>query len=307
MNPVFSFYSDDDFGRVLRFIKAASAQASYPYEAVRFQFSRALHPHMGGAGFAGYFSQTCGIWEDAGGIAALSMTEGDSRRGEAFFLFRSLDERTPELARRVFTFAERFASKVSADRKSNALTVMIPEEDALLARIAAGRGYEMTDGVERVMIKEYGDGPLEVALPEGFVIRDARAVPPSATALAHAHAFRYDQPDDGVARGFAAIRAMPDYRPELDLVLFDGEGQPCGLANHWVDEASRTATLEPLGVAWWYRGMGLGRALIHEGVNRTRALGCARMIGGDQPFYEALGFAPQPGRDAHAWRLSKAQ
>jgi predicted N-acetyltransferase YhbS len=84
---------------------------------------------------------------------------------------------------------------------------------------------------------------------------------------------------------------MPDYKPELDLVLFDGEGQPAGLANFWVSENSKAAYVEPMGIAWWYQRMGLGKALIAEGINRTRLYNCDKMlVGNDQPFYRNIGF-----------------
>ena len=97
------------------------------------------------------------------------------------------------------------------------------------------------------------------------------------------------------------MRTMPDYRPELDLILLDSEGQPAGLANFWISEKSRTAVLEPMGTVWWYRRMGLGKALITEGINRTRAYGCYQLIGGDQPFYWNLGFEAQKEHYFWSW------
>ncbi len=305
MGPEFSFYTKADFGRVLRFMHEIPDQDGLPYEAVRFQFCMGLHIDFVEGGLKGGFERTCGLWSDEDGIAALAMTEGGTRWGETFFLFRAQRDETPELMRRMCEFAERFTSKVSEDRKSNAYKLCVPQGDDALASFVAERGYQRTKDRERLMVKTYSQAAGPAALPEGFIIRDARTTSPFFSALAHNHAFRYYQANDGGEKGFEAIRTMPGYRPQLDLVLFDPEGQPAGLANFWVNEKTRTATLEPLGVVWWYRKMGLGKALINEGIARTRRLGCERMIGGDQPFYWALGF--EAVRENYFWAWSSQE
>jgi len=206
-----------------------------------------------------------------------------------------------ELFKRMCDFAEHFTSKVSDDRKTNHYKLCVPKDDMALSSFLAERGYKKTDGRYRVMIKSYPTKPETVILPDGFTIRDARTVPPFYTALAHNHSFRYNQYNDGCEKGFAKIRTMPDYRPDLDLLLFDPEGQPAGLANFWISERSKTAYLEPLGTVWWYRRMGLGKALITEGINRTRTCGCTQLIGGDQQFYWDLGFEPKREHFFWAW------
>jgi len=301
MKPSFSFYSPADFGRVHRFL-SERADLLLPYDPVRFQFCLGLHPDLVSGGACGGFERTCGLWEDEAGLASLALTEGGTRWGETFFAFRSDQDKTPDLLGRMADFAERFTSRVADDRKSNAYALCVPEDDAVLAAFVARRGYQSTQRRERVLIKPYPAQPERAGLPEGFVIRDARTASPFLTALAHSHAFRYNQDDDGGGKGFAAIRRMPGYRPELDLILLDPEGQPAGLANFWVREGCSTASVEPLGVVWWYRRRGLGRALITEGINRTRALGCARLIGGDQPFYWDLGF--ESVRESRFWAWS---
>ena len=310
MNPIFSFYTPADFGRVHQFLKSAekSAEAdndhAHPaYDRVRFQFCLGLHPDFVDA--QGGFERTCGVWQDASGIVSLALTEGGVRWEETFFAFRSEKDKTTDLLGRMCDFAERFTSKVADGRQSNSYKLCVGEDDSALACFVAARGYQKTDGRQRVLIKTCPAEPEEAALPEGFTIRDARTVSPFYTALAHNHSFRYNQEGSGGEKGFAKIRTMPDYRPELDLVLFDPEGQPAGLANFWVGEQSETASLEPMGTVWWYRRMGLGKALIAEGIKRTRAYGCTRLIGGDQPFYWALGF--EPHKEYHFWSWSSSE
>ncbi len=293
MKPTFSFYTSADFGRVYQFLRRCESNDCLPYERVRFQFCLGLHIDFIENGLQGGFERTCGLWEDQSGIVSLVLTEGSSRWEETFFVFRSADDQTEELMSRMCDFAERFTSKISDDRTSNRYSLCVSGDDTVLSDFICKRGYKKTDHRQRLMIKKYASEPEKVVLPEGFTIKDARTISPFYTALAHNHSFRYYQDNDGCEKGFAKIRTMPDYRPDLDLVLFDPEGQPAGLANFWISEKSRTAILEPLGTVWWYRRMGLGKALITEGINRTREYGCTQLIGGDQPFYWESGFASQ--------------
>jgi len=291
--PVFSFYTPADFGRVYHFLRSKESNDFIPYERVRFQFALGLHIDFVDNGIQGGFERTCGIWEDESGIVSLVLTEGGSLWEETFFAFRSEDVKTNELLGRMCDFAERFTSKVSDDRQTNNYKLCVPKNDATLSAFLQERGYLKTSDVSRVMVKSYPPEPEKVILPDGFTIKDARTTPPFYSALAHNKSFRYNQNNDGCEKGFAKIRTMPDYHPDLDLILFDSEGQPAGLANFWISDKSKTAYLEPLGTVWWYRKMGLGKALVTEGINRTRTYGCTQIIGGDQPFYRDLGFEPK--------------
>ncbi|ULQ61005.1 hypothetical protein K7I13_07060 [Brucepastera parasyntrophica] len=299
--PAFSFYTSADFGRIYQFLRNKEQNDYLPYERVRFQFCLSLHIPFVDNGLEGGFERTCGLWEDQSGIVSLVLTEGATRWGEAFFLFRSDDVKTDDLIGRMCDFAEHFASKVSDDHKSNNYKLCVPKDDLILSAFLSKRGYKKTDDRSRIMIKSYPAEPETPVLPDGFTIRDARTVSPFYTALAHNHSFRYYQGNDGCEKGFAKLRTMPDYRPDLDLILFDSEGQPAGLANFWVSERSKTAILEPLGTVWWYRRMGLGKALLIEGINRTRKYGCTQIIGGDQPFYWDLGFEPKEEHSFWFW------
>lgn len=291
MNPKFSFYTPNDFGRVYQFLRSAEGNEYLPYDSVRFQFSLGIHIDFVDNGLQRGFERTCGLWEDEQGIVSLALTGGGTLWEKTFFIFRSESNKSNELMRRMCDFAERFTSKVADDGFSNSYSLCVSEDDKTLADFLSVNGYEKTDKHECTMIKTYTKEPEKIILPDGFKIKDARSVSPFYQALAHNHSFRYNQNNDGGERGFAGMRAMPDYRPELDLILFDREEQPAGLANFWVNEKSKLAVLEPMGTVWWYRRMGLGKALITEGINRTRAYGCTGLIvGGDKPFYRSLGF-----------------
>ena len=293
MKPTFSFYTPTDFGRVYHFLRSSPGNDYLPYERVRFQFCLGIHMDFVDYGLHGGFERTCGLWQDNSGIVSLVLTEGGTRWGETFFVFRSENDKSNDLLNRMCNFAERFTSKVADSTKTNSYSLCVSDNDETLINFLTKRNYQKSDSQGQTPIKAYSNEPEKVCLPDGFTIKDARTVSPFYQALAHNHSFRYNQNNDGAEKAFAKMRTMPDYRPELDLILFDSENQPAGLANFWISEKSKTAYLEPLGIVWWYRRMGLGKALITEGINRTREYGCSQLLGGDGAFYTALDFEPK--------------
>ena len=63
--------------------------------------------------------------------------------------------------------------------------------------------------------------------------------------------------------------------------------------------------LEPLGVVWWCRRKGLGRAMIHELANRVmkKYPACKGMLGWDQEFYYDLGFKTETENEIRNWKM----
>ena len=113
--------------------------------------------------------------------------------------------------------------------------------------------------------------------------------------FAHGRAFGYyknDVPDDDDAeRCFRALRNAPDYHPELDLSVVDGNGEIASFAGIWYDDLNKIGILEPVGTIPKYRRMGLAKAVVYEAINKVAAMGAKRIfVGSDQQFYLSLGF-----------------
>jgi hypothetical protein len=157
MKPKFAFYTQADFGRVYHFLKAKESNDLIAYERVRFQFAVGLHIDFIDNGLQNGFERTCGIWEDDLGIVSLVMTEGGTRFGETFFIFRCEEVKTVELLERMCDFAERFTSKVSEDCSSNSYRLCVPKDDAVLCEFISARGYNKTDSLYRILAKSYSD------------------------------------------------------------------------------------------------------------------------------------------------------
>lgn len=87
----------------------------------------------------------------------------------------------------------------------------------------------------------------------------------------------------------------PAYRPDLDLLAVAPDGRPAGFCILWLD--GETGQVEPLGVHADFRRLGLGRALLAEGLRRLHAAGAREVYVETDNYrdaaletYEAAGF-----------------
>jgi mycothiol synthase len=66
---------------------------------------------------------------------------------------------------------------------------------------------------------------------------------------------------------------MPQYRPELDLVVVAPDGALAGFCIGWLDQRRRVGQIEPMGVHSRFQRLGLSQALLQEILRRFQALG----------------------------------
>jgi hypothetical protein len=173
-------------------------------------------------------------------------------------------------------------------------------------KLAQERGYTKAKYTEKVNILPFEEKAFEVKLPNGYTIGDGNSVPPFFSANVHMFSFNYTLPTaNTIKAGFEDLKKMKGYNPDFDLVAVDEEDKPVGLAICWYDEKMPYCELEPLGVVWWCRCNGIGRAMIHELANRImkKYPGCKGMLGGDQQFYYDLGFKTQTENEIWNWKM----
>lgn len=142
-------------------------------------------------------------------------------------------------------------------------------------------GYARQDNVpvdpwSKVWMRRSGHAPIEEApLPAGFQLRPlAGATEVEAYAALHRHAF---ESDSMTATWRARTLQRPEYVPDLDLVIEAPDGRLAAFCVTWFTDhgfdGRAAGQVEPIGVHTEYRGLGLGRAILHEGLRRLQARG----------------------------------
>ena len=301
MNRIFRYYEDKDYLATRELVKASYQWSVPAWSLSRHEFCRGLHPAFVDA--RNSWRHTTGLWEDDGRLAACVISEGNYDGG-AFLLFDSearMHDKT--LLDRMFFHAETHIARFDEASGQRRLDMHIPDQCPVLRDFARQRGYQSDGRTDRQMIMPFPGKPFTVTLPEGYQFQDGSTSPDFFLSNVHAFAFQYGTPyvETG-EQAFYELRRMPAYRPELDLTIVDPEGKPSGIAIIWYDPDLPYCELEPLGVVWWCRRMGLARALIYEAANRVMQLGpCRGMLGGDQAFYTDLGFVHEASDEIWQW------
>ncbi len=284
-------YTPADFLRIRDFLVETYGyfQRSYNWTIERWNFSISLARSMHAISLDAWAAQI-GIWEVGDEIQAVVNAEGEDD-GEAFFQLRH--EHLPAtLLQELFGFCDERMGKAEGDRRR--IRLYVPSGDARLEALAQQYGYARDSWSDHDGVLEVTEA-LPVALPAGYTFADGDAVSAEAKGDAHARAFGYaDDPiyPERAVEGFRLMAQMPDYRADLALHVRAPDGTVAAFATMWHDARNRIGILEPVGTAPEHRKLGLGRAAIHEAINRVRAEGATRVhVGSDQPFYQRLGFA----------------
>ncbi len=291
MKANFRKYKEDDFIRIRDFLKATYKETGMPSNWLidRWNFVRYVSQTMHETFDS--WPDTVGLWEDSrGSIISVVCSEGELR-GEAFFQM-STHELPEELLQAMFEYAE---NNLALNEKGmKRINLRIPENALAIERMALERGYRHSSWNETISAMDLR-GSLSVSLPEGFEIRSGNQLTENAQGIAHAKAFGYID-TDYVKRSplcYAMLKKAPDYRADLDLAVVNKEGEIVSFCTVWYDSVNQIGILEPVGTHSGYRKMGLGRAVIYEGLNRIMAKGATKaFVGSDQEFYSRIGLKP---------------
>ena len=105
------------------------------------------------------------------------------------------------------------------------------------------------------------------------------------------------QPSKVTLEAYRRLRAAPIYRPDLDLVAALPDGAFAAYCICWLDVANQIGEFEPVGTRPAWRGRGMGKAVIVEGLRRLRDAGAHTAIvytprknESAQKLYQSVGF-----------------
>lgn len=180
-------------------------------------------------------------------------------------------------------------------RRSEPLETSCFEGDIEVGALLRARGFESQSAPALYANARSLTDPLpHVSLRDGAVVRspfdddelDRRA-------RLHATVWH---PSKVTPAGYRVTRSAPNYSPELDVVAVLSDQSFAAYCLGWLEPATRTCELEPVGTHPEHRRKLLASACIVEVLGRARALGAERAIVFSTeeglPFYRTLGFEP---------------
>ncbi|MBU0935247.1 MAG: hypothetical protein KKI09_08920 [Spirochaetes bacterium] len=288
-----NYQGPEDFIKIRDFLKDAYYSFGKPlnWGLERWNWGR-FHPCM----FEGdstarkshidHFENAVRIWEQAGQIVALLNTEWREANGEFWV------QRVPSAAvllDEILAEAERYMAN-PADGK---LLLDIYDHDTQLLAAAEKRGYQRPEdcGYWSEIDIEAEQIPL---LPPGFSIHSMAEAESRLDLRCKAQGLGFNHPDPAewsTPEEYALVQTAPDYHAEQDLYVLAPDGQYASVCIVWYDDKNRFGVYEPVCTPPDFRRMGLGRAVIQEGLNRLYRLGARKAyVGSGQDFYSAIGF-----------------
>lgn len=151
------------------------------------------------------------------------------------------------------------------------LTASALESDKHRQALLSERGYERTSHFEPILIRRLDDLPnADGSAP--FALRSVDETELEARVALHAAAW-------APAAGFSLdqyleIRSISEvFDPELDIVAVTPDGTFASYTIAWQDPVSRIGSFEPFGTRPEFRGKGVSRLVIGEGLRRLAARG----------------------------------
>lgn len=233
------------------------------------------------------FSST-GVWESDGAIVALVHFE---HRPGKYFLQVHPD--FVHLKSEMLEYAEAYLS-VPASNERREIAVWVNDFDAGLESIVSERGYHLVEGIKDFWsIFEMRDPCPAIKLPDGFCLQslaDANDLNKLHRVLHRGFDHPGEPPLDGLA-GRKRMQSAPNYRKDLNIVAVAPDGAYASYCGMWQDHANRIAYVEPVCTDPDYRRMGLGTAVVLEGIRRCGAeRATIAVVGSEQPFYMSMGF-----------------
>lgn len=248
------------------------------------------------------FPDTVGLWiDDNGELVGWVVMQTPFWTIDYTYNVESASEIHPHILQWVDERAEAIVDSPSG-RPVWFINVFSEQKERIQDLDAAGFASQADVGENswtKVLMKRSGQAPVEKSvLPNGFIIRPLAGM---------------DEVDDYVNlhREVFESKSMthewrqrtlthPAYIPELDLVVVAPDGRLAGFCICWLNQSTSgetTGQVEPLGIRAEFRKLGLGRALLCEGLSRLQQHGAESMYVEtdnyrDEAFllYESVGY-----------------
>lgn len=146
------------------------------------------------------------------------------------------------------------------------------DDDLARRQLIEAHGFLLDDGDSYTLFQHTLDSLAPApALPNGFTLRPL-AGEQEAAAYSELHRAAFESASM-TPRWRGRTLRMPQYRPELDLVVAAPCGELAAFCVGWFDPERQLAQIEPIGVHPRFRRRGLARVLLLEMLHRFKAHG----------------------------------
>jgi predicted N-acetyltransferase YhbS len=227
-----------------------------------------------------------GIWE--AGRQIVGVVHPEHHMGTAYF---EVDPAHAVLKMDMLEYAEGHLAAMSDGAK--ALSIYINDSDHEFQHSAAKMGYEKSGGYEEMSRRVISDPFPVISLPQGFRLKslaDDNDLQKVHRVLWRGFDHEGEPPEEGVEdRKF--MQSAPNFREDLNIVVEAPDGEFVSYCGMWYEPVHRIAYVEPVATDPEFRGMGLGRAAVLEGVRRCGNEGATvSYVGTAIGFYLSIGF-----------------
>ena len=187
---------------------------------------------------------------------------------------------TPELRgslewEAMHAYAEEKITRLGRDQKKAKIYRMwVSEKDEISCDYFLRAGFHRSKD-EVVYLTRALDEPIPLpALSEGWVVRSVEEEGEAAArAAAQYGAYESKAPFEKYLRRYLSFMRSPVYEPERDIVAAHPDGRIGSFCIIWTDPVNRIGLFEPVGTHPEYRGKGLARAVMLEGLRRLQERG----------------------------------
>ncbi len=180
-------------------------------------------------------------------------------------------------------------------KDENGLGIAVCDTCADEISMTQSAGFEIAEQTETIMRLDL-DRELPSGLPDGlqFAQLDPVKEPYDFQWLLW-QGFDHGTDKAGFEQGGDYYPVIPEFRkhfnPALSIAAKAADGEYVSYCCLWYSDQTDYAYVEPVCTVPAYRGKGIAKAVIFEGLNRAKDLGAKKAyVLSDMPFYEKLGF-----------------
>ena len=173
------------------------------------------------------------------------------------------------------------------------------EYDLVLVQLLKERGFvSIEEGLPAPLFERSLDDLPTVPLPKGFTLHEVRNLDDGRLRAQVTHAaFNSSAEWEVYAAEYARFISSTVYKGDCDLFVRSPEGRGASACTIWFDEVNGVGLFEPVATHPDFRGRGLGKAVMAEGLRRMKGAGMQRAVLGFDPnnvaalaLYTSLGF-----------------